>query len=130
MSIALPCLRSNGFLLSGDICLRNYIPILSDRSDYHMTISLSITVNAFARWTLTSLSVNETSLPRYVNLFTNFREPPFREGMSTSWLKHKRFVSVHLEVNVSCGLLRAIQQGLNLGRYICKKHYIIWWLRQ
>ena len=36
-------------------------------------------VHAFTRRILMTLSVNETLLPRYVNLSTNFRELPFRE---------------------------------------------------
>ena len=52
--------------------------ILSYRSDFHMIDSLSIAVHAFARNILISLSVDETLLPRYVNLSTNFRELPFR----------------------------------------------------
>ena len=45
--------------------------ILSDRSDCYMIDSLSIAVHANARCILTSLSVDETLLPRYVNLSTN-----------------------------------------------------------
>ena len=42
-----------------------------------MIDNLSITVHAFARCILMSLSVDETLLPRYANLSTNFREQPF-----------------------------------------------------
>ena len=52
--------------------------ILWDRSDFHMIDSLSITVYAFAKHILTSLSVDETLLLRYVNLSTNLRGSPFR----------------------------------------------------
>ena len=52
--------------------------ILLDRSDFHMIDNLSIAV----------LSVDETLLPRYVNLSTNFSDPPFRVIISTPWLKH------------------------------------------
>ena len=38
--------------------------ILSDRSDFHMTDSLSIAVHAFASRVLISFSVDETLLPR------------------------------------------------------------------
>ena len=41
----------------------------------------------FARCILTSLSVDEMLLLRYINLSTNFREPPFRVEISP-WLKH------------------------------------------
>ena len=50
---------------------------LSDKSDFHMIDNLSIVVHAFARRILMSFSVDETLLPRYMNLFTNFREPSF-----------------------------------------------------
>ena len=51
--------------------------ILSDRSDLHMTDNFSITVNAFAGHVLMTFSVKETLLPRYVNLSSSFRDPPF-----------------------------------------------------
>ena len=38
--------------------------ILSDRSDFHLTDSLSIAVQVFARHVLMSFSVDETLLPR------------------------------------------------------------------
>ena len=50
--------------------------ILSDRSDFHMADRLSLTVHAFASRVLTSVSVDETLLPRLVNLSTSFRELP------------------------------------------------------
>ena len=62
--------------------------ILSGRSDFHIIDSLSIAVHTFVRRILISLSVNETLLPRYMNLSTNFREPSFRVEMAPSWLKH------------------------------------------
>ena len=46
--------------------------ILLDTSDFHLIESLSIAVHVFTRHILTSLSVDETLLPRYVNLSTNF----------------------------------------------------------
>ena len=52
--------------------------ILSDRS----------AVNAFTRCMLTSLSIDEILLPRYVNLSTNFRGLPLRVEMAPSHLKH------------------------------------------
>ena len=61
--------------------------ILSDRSDFHMIDSLSI-VHAFARHILTSLSIDGILLPRYMNLFTNFRALLFRVEMAPSQLKH------------------------------------------
>ena len=48
--------------------------ILSVRFDFHMIDSLSIGVHAFVR--LMSFSVDETLLPRQVNLSTSFGEVP------------------------------------------------------
>ena len=48
--------------------------ISSDRLDFHMIVSLSIAVHAFARRILMSLSVDEALLPRYVDFSSNFRE--------------------------------------------------------
>ena len=47
--------------------------ILSNRSEFDMSESLSIAVHAFDRCVLTSHSLDETLLPRYVNVSTNFR---------------------------------------------------------
>ena len=62
--------------------------ILLDRLDLHMIDNLPIAVHTFARRMLMSFLVDEILLLRYVNLSTNFREPPFRADMSPSWLKH------------------------------------------
>ena len=64
--------------------------ILSDKSDFHMIDNLSIAVLAFTRHILTSNSVDEMLLPRYVNLY--FKEPPASAEMSPFWLKHMYFV--------------------------------------
>ena len=61
--------------------------ILSDRSDFHMINNLSIVVHAFASRVYMSFSVDETLLPRHVNLSTNFREPLFRMETSPFLLK-------------------------------------------
>ena len=50
--------------------------ILSDRSDFHMIDKPSTADHDFASC-IVIFSVNETLLPRYVNLFTSFREPLF-----------------------------------------------------
>ena len=55
--------------------------ILSVRSDFHMTYSLSIVVHAFASRMLMSVSVDETLLPRLVHLSTSFRELQFSVEM-------------------------------------------------
>ena len=47
----------------------------------------SIAVHALARRALSSLSVDEILLPKYVNLSTNLRGPPFRVEMAPSQLK-------------------------------------------
>ena len=49
-----------------------------------MIESLSIAVPAFASHILMSFSVDEMLLPRYVNLSTNFREPPIKVELSPS----------------------------------------------
>ena len=55
--------------------------ILSDRSNIHMTDSLSITVHTFTSCVLMSFSVDETLLPR-LNLSTSFIDQPFSVEMS------------------------------------------------
>ena len=55
-----------------------------------MTDSLSIAVHAFASGMLMSDSVDETLLPRQVNLSTSFKELPFRPEMSPRWLKRSQ----------------------------------------
>ena len=62
--------------------------ILSVRSDFHMTDSLSIAVHAFVTHVWMSISVDETLLPRLVNLSTSFRELPFCAEILPLWLKH------------------------------------------
>ena len=56
--------------------------ILSVRFDFHMIDSLSIAVNAFVSRVSMSFSVDETLLPRLVNLSFSFREVPSSVGMS------------------------------------------------
>ena len=53
-----------------------------------MIDNLSIAVHAFAGSISTSLSVDETLLPKYVNLFTNFKWLPLRVEMAVPHLKH------------------------------------------
>ena len=47
--------------------------ILSEKSDFHMIDNLSIATHDFAKLMLTSLSVDEILLLRYVNLSNNFK---------------------------------------------------------
>ena len=98
--------------------------ISSDRFDLHIINSLPIVVHVFTRHILTSLSVDEMLLPRYMS--TNFRGLPFRVEMAPFRLKHVlRFDYIHVEANASCCLLLAMQQGFGLGRCIYKKRKVI-----
>ena len=56
--------------------------ILSVRSDFHMIDRLSIGVQAFVSRVSLPYSVDETLLPRQVNLSTSFREVPSSVEMS------------------------------------------------
>ena len=72
--------------------------ILSDRSDFSM---------------LTSLSVDEMLLPRYVNLSTNFRGLLFKVEMLPSHLKHELcFISVQCLLLLPLGYVVGIWLGL------------------
>ena len=55
--------------------------ILSNRSDYDMIDKLPITFHTFTRHMLTSLSVDEILLPKYVNLSTNLGGLPLKMKM-------------------------------------------------
>ena len=87
--------------------------ISSDRLELHMFDNLSIAVHAFTRHILISLSVDETLLPRYVNLSTIFRELPLRVDMSSFFIKTValRFVYIH---NASCCPLQTTEE-IRLG---------------
>ena len=89
--------------------------ILLERSDFHMIESLIVVVHSFTRCILTSLSVDETLLLRYVNLPTNFRRRPFTMACTPFC------TCVHAEANALCFLHQAMQQGFSLGMCICKK---------
>ena len=52
--------------------------ILSDSLDFHKIDNQSIAFQAFARCRLTSLSVEEILLSRYVKLSANFRGQPLK----------------------------------------------------
>ena len=56
--------------------------VSSVRFDFRMTDSLSIAVQTFASRVLMPFSVDETLLPRSVNLSTSFRGPPISVEMS------------------------------------------------
>ena len=53
-----------------------------------MIDNLSIVVHAYVRRILTPLSVDETQLPKYKNLSTNFKGPPLNVEMALSRLKY------------------------------------------
>ncbi len=59
--------------------------ILSVRSDFIIIDSLSIAVHAFVSCVSISFSVDETLLPRSVNLSNSFREVPSSVEMSPVW---------------------------------------------
>ena len=100
--------------------------ILSDWSDFQMTNNLSIAACIFARHILTSLSVDETLLLRYMNLWTNFTCIPLRMKMAPYCLKHLCFVLwVFMWRPMPPAYSRLDSWGFSLGRCICKKHYII-----
>ena len=62
--------------------------ILWDKSDFPMIDNLSIAFHIFDRFMLTSLSVDEMLLPRYVNLSTDFSGLPLRVEKAPFCLKH------------------------------------------
>ena len=66
--------------------------ISSARSDFHVAESLLIAVQAIASHVLISFSVDETWIPRKVNLSTSFKDLPFRVEMLPLWLKHMNSV--------------------------------------
>ena len=55
--------------------------ISPEKFNFHMIDNLSIIVHAFACQILMSFSVDETLLPRYMNLSTSFRETSFSVEM-------------------------------------------------
>ena len=62
--------------------------ILSNKADFHTIDNLSMVDHAFASRILMSFSVNKPLLPRYANLSTDFREPPFKVEIPSFWLTH------------------------------------------
>ena len=62
--------------------------ILSERSDFYMIDNLLIAIYAFLTHMLTSLSVDEMLLPRYMNRSTNFSKV----------YSSKKYIFVYLEV--------------------------------
>ena len=92
-------------------------PILFSRIDQNMIDSQLIAVYAFARCILTSLSVDETLLPMYMNLSTNFKISPFRVEMAPSWLKCMNSVLFAFTLrSMSPAACPRLQQGLQQAR--------------
>ena len=80
--------------------------LLSERSDFHMINGKSKAVYAFASSILTSHSVDETLLPEYMNLSSNFRSSSLKVEMGLSCHVHiYYFICVHAEANASGCLL-------------------------
>ena len=65
---------------------------------------LSIAVHAFVNCVSMSVSVDETLLPKQVNLSTSFRELPPSVEMSPVWLKH-----TYSEANASGSSFQTMQ---------------------
>ena len=75
-----------------------------------MIDNLLIAVHAFARCMLTSFSIDEILLLRYMDLSTNLRALPLRVEMVPSHLKCILcFICIYVEANASYCLLPAMQ---------------------
>ena len=82
--------------------------ILSEISDFHMIDYQSISVNAFPKRMLTSLSEDEILLPRNLNLTTKLRGSLF--------IAHKLcLICVQVEAKIFSCLIKTIQQVFSLG---------------
>ena len=68
--------------------LKNSFFNLSKRSDFYMIDNLSTAVPALPMNLVTSLSVDEILLPRYVNGSIDFRGLPFDVDITPFYLKH------------------------------------------
>ena len=87
--------------------------ILSERSDFHMIDNLGIAVHSFAMHMLTSLSVDEILLPRYVNTPINFWGlPQCGDGSFLFKIHEISFICLHIKTDAFCYLL----VGFSLGR--------------
>ena len=72
---------------ASSICSKQHVTFL-DRSDFYFINNLSIAVKAFTGCTLTSLSIDEILLSRYVNRSTNFESFLLKVEMAISCLKY------------------------------------------
>ena len=103
---------------------KNSCFILPERSDCDMIDNLLMAVHTFPMCMLTLLFVDEMMLPKYVNWSTNFRGIPFT-GTILIKTHELYFTWVPTDINATCCLLQAMQQGFGLNKYICEKHKII-----
>ena len=85
--------------------------ILSDKSEFHMINNLSRAYYTFTRCILTSFSVDEILLPRYVYSSTNFRGLPLRMEMAPSCLRH---INCFICIPVACS--RGYAEEILLGQ--------------
>ena len=84
--------------------------IWSERANFYMIDNLSIAVHPFPMRILTSLSIDEILLPRYVNWSTNIRCLALKVEMAPSCLSTWTcFICLHIEFNYYCRLPQNIQ---------------------
>ena len=74
------------------LSLEEILFYFTEESDFHMMDDQSIAVHAFTRSMLTSLSVDEILLPRYVNWSTYLRGSLLKVEMAPFCLKHMNSV--------------------------------------
>ena len=85
---------------------------LSDRSDFHMTVNLSIALHAPPISVLMSLSVDEMLLSRYLNLSSSSREPLF------SVEKSPFFSCVHIKVYIYIYPTPPLGKDMTQGQFL------------
>ena len=61
--------------------------IFAERSEFHVVVNLSIAIHTLPMCIMTSLSVNEILLPRYMSWSSNLWGSSFNEEMASSCLK-------------------------------------------
>ena len=93
-----------------------------------MTDSLLINVHAFAGRVLMLFSVDQTVVPRRMNLSSSFRKPQSCVEMSPLWLTHMYSVFFSTFIGspmpTSCSF-QSILQGFGLSGCICQKRSVI-----
>ena len=101
--------------------------ILSYKSGFHMTDSLSIADPAFASRVLTSFSVDASRGDKFVHLFQG---ATFLVAMAfvwfCFWLKCiYYFFRIYMKAYTTCCFFQTMQQEFGLGGCICQKRYVI-----